>query len=276
MKATPFFSVIIPTLNEEKFLPKLLGSLATQTYRDFEVIVVDGKSRDRTVAVAESFTDRLPTLHILNSPRKNASFQRNRGADAAHGAYLLFLDADGVLFPYTLERLAQFVVARDAQFVTSWFSPDGDASGDALLAILGNMYTEGSVLVKRPVAGGAFFCIERKTFIAVGGFDEHITFGEDYDLGRRLKQKGIPLRVLRETLFIFSQRRIRREGKLKFFQLYARGSLLGLITDRSLGRVPGYLMGGHLYSQKPRPKRWVTLLRDIERRIKKLTKEVFE
>ena len=51
----PFFSIVIPALNEEKFLPKLLESLSHQHFCDFEVIVVDGRSKDKTVAVAETY-----------------------------------------------------------------------------------------------------------------------------------------------------------------------------------------------------------------------------
>lgn len=61
----PRFSVIIPTLNEEKFLPNLLTSLSEQTEESFEVIVVDGKSKDKTVAVAESFKKKLPLRVIV-------------------------------------------------------------------------------------------------------------------------------------------------------------------------------------------------------------------
>ncbi|KKT87511.1 MAG: Cell wall biogenesis glycosyltransferase, partial [Candidatus Collierbacteria bacterium GW2011_GWD2_45_10] len=90
----PFFSVIIPALNEEKYLPLLLADLAKQTTRDFEVIIIDGNSKDKTVAKAKLFKNKLPLLTILSSPVRNVSVQRNQGATKATGRYLLFNDAD--------------------------------------------------------------------------------------------------------------------------------------------------------------------------------------
>ena len=60
MTKKPFFSIIIPALNEEKYLPLLLSDLAKQTMRDFEVVVVDGKSEVKTVVTAKSFAKSLP------------------------------------------------------------------------------------------------------------------------------------------------------------------------------------------------------------------------
>ena len=89
-----FFSVIIPTLNEEKFLPKLLKSLGKQTFRDFEVFVIDGGSEDKTEYVFGKHSKHLPSSKFIHSEVKNVGFQRNLGAKNASGKYLVFLDAD--------------------------------------------------------------------------------------------------------------------------------------------------------------------------------------
>ena len=80
----PRFSIIIPTLNEEKFLPKLLESLTTQTVKDFEVIVVDGQSKDKTVAVAKRFAGTLQ-LTVVTSEKPSVSYQRNYGSKVVTG-----------------------------------------------------------------------------------------------------------------------------------------------------------------------------------------------
>ena len=67
----PFFSVVIPTLNEERYLPKLLGNLAGQIDRDFEVIVIDGHSKDRTIERARGFKGGIKRLRILAAERAN-------------------------------------------------------------------------------------------------------------------------------------------------------------------------------------------------------------
>src|SRR3989344_9634907 len=89
----PFFSVIIPTLNEELFLPNLLHDLKKQKVKNFEIIVVDAKSKDKTCKIVKSFKQSL-NLKLYLSNKKNVSFQKNLGAKKAIGKYLLFIDAD--------------------------------------------------------------------------------------------------------------------------------------------------------------------------------------
>src|SRR5258705_12413818 len=97
MSKEPFFSVIIPALNEEKYLPLLLQDLADQSTQDFEVIVIDGRSTDKTVENTLKFKKKLPSLTILSSKIRNVSVQRNLAAQKSNGKYLLFNDADNRL-----------------------------------------------------------------------------------------------------------------------------------------------------------------------------------
>ena len=95
----PFFSIIIPTLNEEHFLPLLLSDLERQKDKNFEIIIIDGASVDKTREIAKEFSKRLSlTIHEVN--KHNVSFQRNIGAKKAKGAYIIFLDADSCISPF--------------------------------------------------------------------------------------------------------------------------------------------------------------------------------
>ena len=89
----PFFSVIIPTLNEENYISHLLKDLENQTFKDFEVIVADGNSLDLTKEKTIFFKKRLP-LTFTSCQKRGVSFQRNSGASKANGKWLLFMDAD--------------------------------------------------------------------------------------------------------------------------------------------------------------------------------------
>ena len=89
----PFFSVIIPTLNEELFLPNILQDFKKQKVKNFEIIVVDAKSIDKTRKIVESFKQSLK-IKLFLSNKKNVSYQKNLGAKNAKGKYLLFIDAD--------------------------------------------------------------------------------------------------------------------------------------------------------------------------------------
>src|SRR5262245_48069869 len=93
-------SIVIPTLNEERYLPRLLESLSRGGSRSLDVIVVDGRSEDGTCEVVERFRREVPShlsLRLLSSPVRNVSAQRNQGAAVARHETLLFLDADVVV-----------------------------------------------------------------------------------------------------------------------------------------------------------------------------------
>ena len=92
-------SIVIPAFNEENYIQHLLMSLAKQTKKDFEVVVVDGSSSDNTVAVVNSFLNTLPTLRMIVSNQANLPLQRNIGARATHGKWLIFMDADTIALP---------------------------------------------------------------------------------------------------------------------------------------------------------------------------------
>ena len=272
---TPRFSVIIPALNEEKFLPKLLNSLAGQTMKDFEVIVVDGKSTDKTVAVAKSFAKDLPFLKVIVSPRANLPLQRNVGVKEARGEWLVFVDADSVLLPHLLKRVHFFIQTQKPKLFTTWFRPDSEESGDALTILLGNMIIEGALLLKRPVAPGPLTIVRSDTFALVGGYDEARQWGEDYDLTKRIYRKGVPLAMLRETLYIYSLRRLRNQGTLKVVQMFSRAAFSVLLTNQAPRYIAGYDMGGHPYEKKQKSVKR-SVVKQFEKQLKKLMKEFFE
>lgn len=240
-------SIIIPALNEEKFLPNLLLSLTKQTRMDFEVVVVDGSSKDNTVAVARSFSPKLPKLQVCISEKASLPLQRNTGAKATTGEWLVFIDADCTLLPYFAERLESFIEEQNPTLFTSWFRPDSEVSGDAVFTLIANLFVESSIVFHRPITPGPLTVVRREAFDLVGGYTADVTFGEDYDFTQKIVARGITPQILRETLYVHSLRRVRREGKLRFIWVYARGSLRVLLTGRNLKAVPSYIMGGQLY-----------------------------
>ncbi len=269
------FSIIIPTLNEEKFLPNLLASLASQTRKNFEVIIVDGCSTDETVRVAKSFQQKFSRFKILEGVARGVSHQRNEGARVASGEWLIFVDADSVLLPYALERFSWFINAYHPQHFTSWVKPDSEKGDEVIVSILANFLIEGAQLLKRPFAVGALTAVTRPLFAAIGGFDESITWGEDYDLTLRIYKRKIPLYIIRETLYIFSMRRYRTQGTFRWFQTIAKAIVSVLVTKKAPRDMPGYIMGGHVYTVKRTPIQR-SVIKQFNAGVRKLMKELFE
>lgn len=271
----PFFSIIIPTLNEERFLPKLLTSIAAQYFTDYEVIISDGNSHDKTLKVAKNFTKNIPSLICAKNEKAGLPFQRNQGAKKANGTYLLFIDADTILLPYCLQRLHELLVEDDEiQHFTPWYAVDGEKSQDALLTLVINGTMEGGLLTKRPAALGPFAGFSRRAFDKVGGYNEELGWGEDNDISRRAYEHGIILKIFRETLAVYSLRRFKKQGTLNTARVYVTNIFLVLLTKKSPTSVPGYIMGGHLYTEEER-RTSLSKMKQFQIRLKKLTTELF-
>ena len=269
----PRFSVIIPTLNEEKFLPHLLASLTTQTKNNFEVIVVDGSSKDKTREIVQSYRKKLPlTIHV--SKVASLPLQRNLGARESRGEWLVFVDADSVLLPYFFERIQEFIHTYRPKVFTTWAVPDSTNPKDAVYTLFGNIYFEATIIFKRPTAPGPLVIIHRSAFDKVGGYDEMHGFHEDVDMGLRLFRHGISLTILHEALFVLSLRRFRKEGTMKVLNQYIVGLLPVIFFNRTMRKMPGYIMGGHLYDKKKKkvPR---ALVKKYTKEGKKLLRELF-
>ncbi|WP_068180429.1 glycosyltransferase family 2 protein [Mycobacterium sp. UM_CSW] len=115
MPAVPLFSIIVPTFNVAATLRRCLDSIASQTCKDFEVVLVDGGSTDATLDIANSFASRLGTRLVIHSgPDKGAYDAMNRGVSMAKGDWLLFLGADDALYEAdTLAHVAAFLDDHD-------------------------------------------------------------------------------------------------------------------------------------------------------------------
>lgn len=268
------FSVIIPALNEEKFLPKLLQSLSEQSRKDFEVIVVDGKSLDKTVAIAKSFIKKLPSLSVIISKKASLPLQRNLGAKEARGDWYVFVDADSILLPYFMERINNYIREYKPTVFSTWFSPDSNEPNDTLFILLSILYIETMKRLKKPLTPGPLTVVHKNAFELLGGYDEAHEYNEDVDLGLRLNKNGIEIMMLREVLYILSLRRVRKEGMLKLFNQYIVSIFPILFFNRPLKRMPGYIMGGQIYGKKKKLKQ--PMLKEFEKKLKALLKEFLE
>jgi len=270
----PSISVIIPALNEEKYLPRLLESLLVQSDTDFEVIVIDGRSKDKTVKKAKEYEGKISAYKVIIADHASLPYQRNIGAKHAISEWLLFVDADSTLLPYAIERVRANINKRDIQFFSTWNKPDTDSDNDAIIANFYNLLFDGSKTIKIPVGSGPFTGVRRDIFEKVNGYDEEHPFLEDADLRNRLGKAGVSFTVIRETLFVWSLRRMRKQGIIRMMQAYAKALIPFLFFKTIPKGLKGYDMGGHVFRTQKKPK--ISLLRSTEKKIRKLLNEVFE
>src|SRR5690554_3777960 len=111
MSANPYFSVIIPSYNRRNFIGETINSVLSQTFKDFEIIVVDDGSTDNTkLYIEETFNEKVRIISIPNSERGKA---RNTGTENARGEYMYYLDSDDILYPNHLQQAFAFIESKD-------------------------------------------------------------------------------------------------------------------------------------------------------------------
>lgn len=244
-----FLSFIIPTLNEEKFLPHLLNNLVNQRDKDFEVIIVDALSKDKTKKIALDFKAKL-NLRFFNHKGKNVSSQRNYGAKLAKGDYLIFLDADSQIFSTFTKKLKKNILTKKGLVFIPQILPDEKTTQTKLVFQFINLLVELSQNLKKPFSAGGNLIFEKKFFHLIGGFDEKLFISEDHQIIQRAKNWGVTAKCLKEVRVKFSLRRFRKEGELIVLYKYLISLAYTLIKGDIKNKIFQYKMGGDQYEEK--------------------------
>ena len=186
------FSVIIPLYNKAPYVRKALETVCAQTYRDYEIIVINDGSTDNSSIIAEEYLKGIGGVNYKILQQKNAGVAaaRNNGVAQANGDYLAFLDADDWWKPTYLERMAQLIEDYpDAGLYASnyFYHKDGKNIVKVKNVKTGYInypktYFETFAM---PVWTGATI-VPRNIYYLSGGFRTHIRMSEDFDLWIRI------------------------------------------------------------------------------------------
>ncbi len=173
----PLVSVIVPTYNSTQFLDACLKSIADQTYKNIELIVVDNNSKDDTKAIAKRYTDKV----YNRGPERSA--QVNYGVEMAKGEYVYKVDSDFVLESTVIDEcISEIQKGFDAIVVHN--SPDVSVSWIAKIRKFEvDMY-------KYDLTHSSARFVKKDVYLAIGGFNSAITAGEDYDFQNKLNRQG--------------------------------------------------------------------------------------
>lgn len=243
------FSVVIPTLNEEKYIEGILSSLVDQFFEkdDFEVLIINSpKTNDDTVKVASKFRTKL-NLHIITAPKGGVSFQRNYGAEKAIHNNILFFDADTLIEPLFLAKLALFLKNNPIDILTCWNIPITKSKKDKMLFWAFNQLYMENLKKVNPAAVGTFIYVNKKSFTKAGKFSTEIVLAEDFELAHRMHKLGYSYALLKDPVVYFSLRRLDKVGRVKYIVTNIKAGFyyhfIGHIKDYDLFK---YNMDGNI------------------------------
>lgn len=225
-------SVIVPTWNEEGFIESCLKSIRSQeTQAEYEVIVCDAGSGDRTVELAKEYADQ-----VIASNVRSIALQRNLGAEQAAGDYLVFIDADTVIPPNYLEKVME-KFRSDPEllgFSARFIFPKRD--GKLVFAEkITNSYLDFRGTMGFAILLGFNTCVRRDIFESINGFRD--TPLEDGEFGYRMRRSG-KTKYFTDFYVITSSRRLERMGLLGTIRYYLEMDLA--TKDARIGRLLTY------------------------------------
>lgn len=234
------YSIIIPTLNEEKLLPNLLNQIRQGSILerfDAELIISDGASTDGTLSIARSFTDKL-VIHSKPG-RQNISEGRNAGAACAKGEILVFLGADIVF--QDINYFFEFIQNRFdksrclAMTCNVKVFPWEEKTSDRFFHFILNTYFYLLNVFGVGMGRGECQIIRRNVFFDFNGYNETLAAGEDFDLFKRVRKKGEIL-YARNLCVFESPRRYRKLGYLNVCKLWFINAFFVIFKNKSLAQ----------------------------------------
>ena len=200
--SSPMVSVIIPTFNQAEFLQKALQSVINQTFQDWEAIVIDNYSEDKTKKIVESMKDSR-IRYLLFSNHGIIAASRNWGINHANGDYIAFLDSDDLWYPSKLSTcLEYFSHGADAVCHGMWIRKDGVLDKKFIPAQPSHNLYETLLFKGNPTIWTSTVMINKQCLKQFGIFSEHpaIVMAEDYDLWLRLAENNVRWIIIPEIL----------------------------------------------------------------------------
>jgi glycosyltransferase involved in cell wall biosynthesis len=217
----PLISVTVAAYNEEKDLPKCLTAITTQDFpkEDYEIIVVDNNSTDKTAEIARSFGAR-----VVTEAKQGNTFAVKKGIDSANGEIVGNTDADTIVFPEWLSTIKTIFADKNVVGATGLaYVKTGNRLLDFVSRKTFNCFVGFNFLIGKPHVTGFNMVVRKSTYDEIGGINERFTMSPDIDLGLRLGKKGKV--VFSTKLKALTSFRRWREAPLEAFWTYFKGYL---------------------------------------------------
>lgn len=184
-------SIVLPIYNGEKYMRMSIESILSQTYNNWELLIIDDGSTDCTAAIAQGYVLKDSRVHYYKNP-ENMRLPKtlNRGFSLAKGEFLTWTSDDNYYYPMALETMCSALQQQKKEFVFA--SCDiVDGNGEIVECIMVNENAKKSIVGTNPV--GACFLYSRKVYETIGDYDPEMTLVEDFDYWQRICAKYEPI-----------------------------------------------------------------------------------
>ena len=237
-ETAPTVSLIIPTYNRARLLPRLAEALAAQSCPAGEVLFVDDGSVDDTPSALADICNERSGWRAIRQENAGPAAARNLGVGTASGDLLVFLDDDCVPHPRFIEEHVQIHVTKGKGFAVAGYTPwhpDLEVSPFMEMALRGVLFSFNRITDPENLPFSCFYTancsVWREDFLSVEGFDVLLRFYEDADLAYRLQQQGVRL--------VFNERAVAYHAEpVDLEQFLARQRAAGKSAVRMLGKYP--------------------------------------
>lgn len=230
----PRVSFCIPTLNNEDTLDKCLNSIINQDYPDFEIIIVDGYSKDKTIEIAKKYTNKI----YFDEGTYGSACQT--GVDHSTGQILALFDSD-IIIPHKkwlINAIKYFNYSNKVSTVWPMCVAPANVSLTArLYSNHSKIIMEDRIKKKRGVYGGGNALFLRKCIEEIGGIDRSIHWGADIDWAKKLKDRGYKVVFINYPVYHDTMRSLKQFTKKQFYGARTFTKLGFQLMNLSLGDV---------------------------------------
>ncbi|MEO6080763.1 MAG: glycosyltransferase family A protein [Steroidobacteraceae bacterium] len=198
--------MLMPVFNTANFLDKALGSLEVQTFRNFEIVIVDDGSTDGSLDILKAFALRDRRVRLVSRENKGLVATRNELLEASRGRFVAWMDSDDVSLAHRLTRQYELLAGDNGIVCVGSFAECIDPDGNYLFL---ESFPESHVGIvhAQQQGGGMRFpttMMKRDAALSVGGFREPFKMGEDFDFLLRLSELG-SMANIQEPLYLYRQ-----------------------------------------------------------------------
>jgi len=213
------FSFIIPSYNEEKYIEGCLKSIKSQTTKNYEIILVDSYSKDKTTKIAKKYG-----CKIFYAPKNGPGFARNVGSEKAKGDILIFSDSDTRFERDFLEKLEKTFKENIGGGICNLFVFDPKSGKDIVSYKTANYLVRLLIKMGLVITSGSCFIYRKEVFEKIGGFNSEFMTNEDHDVAKKVS-KIMKFQFFDDINVYTSCRRIHNTGFWRILAFYFRSTL---------------------------------------------------